>query len=212
MDVTDITSVLQMIDSNINKKVRILIIGGSAMAILQDKVVTKDIDCAIPDEDAFKEFIRCAYDFGFEPDPSSIPEEERGIILRNPNGFRMDIFSKRICNKFLIHEGIMNRAERLNGFSSIETFIMSREDIFISKSITERDVDLSDMFSLYKRGLDEDIIIEELNYQTNNTGIIWEAFMTVKLLEVEERFDVTIPMKNRINSIAVDKMKNVFEP
>jgi hypothetical protein len=88
---------------------------------------------------------------------------------------------------------------------------MSREDIFISKSITERDVDLSDMFSLYRRGLDQDVIIGELDIQSRMTGVIWEAFMTAKLDEIEERFDVTIPMINRIRSIAEDKLSDILE-
>jgi hypothetical protein len=181
------------------------------MAILQEKVATKDIDCAVPDDDSLKIFVQCAKDIGFESDPSKGLDEGRGIILRNQNGFRLDVFPKRICNRFFVHEGIMDRAEKLTILSNIEAYVMSREDIFISKSITGRDVDLSDMFSLYRRGLDQDVIVGELDIQSGMTGVIWEAFMTVKLDEIEERFDVTIPMKNRIRSIAEDKLSDILE-
>lgn len=211
MDIDDIVSVLKRIDSKIDERIRILIIGGSAMAIFQEKVVTKDIDCAIPDDESMMKFVQCAREIGFETDPHQGLDEEKGIILKNPNGFRIDVFAKRICNKFFVHEGIMKRAVKLKDFSNIQVYVMSREDIFISKSITERDVDLSDMFGLYKTGMDQETIIVELDTQSRMTGLIWEAFMTVKLDEIEERFDVTIPLKNRIRSIAEDKLADKFE-
>jgi hypothetical protein len=68
-------------------------------------------------------------------------------------------------------------------------WLASREDIFLLKSVTERDKDLDDMLVLYLRGLDGRTIIRECGLQSGehveNEKLIYEAFLAVKLEGLE---------------------------
>ena len=63
------------------------------------------------------------------------------------------------------------------------------------------------MFALYSRGLNGDIIFEEMEFQDSKNEQIWEAFMAVKLEELEKRFDITVPFKRKVRKLAERKIE-----
>jgi len=85
--------------------------------------------------------------------------------------------------------------------------LLSDEDIFLSKSVTERDLDLEDMFILYRKGLDRTTILAEQEVQTSLSGTLWSTFLNLKLKEMEERFDITVPWRVQVERMAIKEFE-----
>ena len=103
----------------------------------------------------------------------------------------------------MIHDGILDRATPAGVFGKLTISLMSDEDLFLSKSVTERDRDIEDMHHLYLKGLGIDTIFHEMKHQDANTKFNWEAFMAVKLGELEERYQMTVPWKGEVEERAI---------
>ena len=207
----DIELLLSDIDQALESKVETLMIGGGAMALRGQKRATKDVDLVIVDNVQRRAFIDAIRKLGFEPllSPGETYRKMGARILMDREGRWLDIFDERICNMFLVHEGVLARAtEHLFG-RRLRVLLMSPEDIFLSKSVTERDGDLQDMRVLYDSGLDENRIFDEVAFQAARTDKIWESFLAVRLGEFEEKFDMTVPFKARFEELAVRKMEEL---
>jgi hypothetical protein len=201
---SDIEELFIEIDQALTSNVVVFLIGGGAMSIRGEKDATKDIDLVIPDKSHLTEFKKAIRSIGFRENNITDDTYENfgAMIFIDDRGHWLDIFHERICRSFLLHKEVMKRAELFKKYSRLEVRIMSREDIFISKSITEREGDLEDMYTLYGTGLNEEIIRNELEYQTDNSEHIWESFLVMKLDELEEKFDITVSFKELIENIA----------
>ena len=95
----------------------------------------------------------------------------------------------------------------LDDFALLEVYLLSDEDLFLSKSVTERDLDLADIHTLYLKGSDPETIIQEASIQDTHSEIIWETFLNQKLIELEEYSQVTIPWRKSVEEVALLKME-----
>lgn len=205
----DIDLLLSDIDQALESKIETLMIGGGAMALRGQKTATKDIDLVFTEAGRRESFIAGIAGLGFRSllAPGEAYRKMGARIYRDAAGRWLDLFGERICNMFLVHEGVLARAtEHLSG-RRLRVLLMSPEDIFLSKSVTERDGDLQDMRILYDSGLDVNRIFGEVAFQAARTDKIWESFLAVRLGEFEEKFDMTVPFKARFEEIAVRKME-----
>ena len=109
-------------------------------------------------------------------------------IFSGDEGMRVDVFVGTICDKLVLSQGMKSRAEFIGDYGKMSLHLCSREDIFLLKSVTERDKDLDDLVLLYRRGIDEGIILEECRAQGKLDdllgGRIWEAFLLIKIKEM----------------------------
>lgn len=215
---TNIDDVFKEISGDLQSKVQVVMIGGGAMSIRGEKEATKDIDLVVTSLDEFKllqnvlenqGYNRIKEFHGFDIDPAY--KKMDAIIFKDERKFWIDLFYERICSRFLLEDHLVQRSEPHLELENLTVRLMSREDIFLAKSITERVSDLDDMYVLYMGGLDESILISEMDFQTKQGLMIWEAFMVVKLEEMEDRFDITIPFKNKVLKIAESKMEHLVE-
>lgn len=78
----------------------------------------------------------------------------------NPSGIyvaegmpRFDLFTKVICNALFLTDEMKSRAETM-AFGKLVLHLLSLEDVFLLKSITEREGDLEDMATIIRRGGD----------------------------------------------------------
>lgn len=131
------------------------------------------------------------------------------VFVRD-DGFNVDLFRHVICNRFRIHEGITEKASLYEAYGDLKVYLMSDEDVFLSKSVTERDRDLDDMFVLFEKGLKKNALLQEMEIQDSFSDTIWEAFMTQKLSDLEEKFQTNIPWKRDVEEIAILKMEGAF--
>jgi hypothetical protein len=206
-NVETIYQVFRTIGNNLSTPVHGLLIGGGAMSIKGDKDATKDVDLVIRDENENRSFISAAIQSGFSDQSPRYNDYLLGdtVILVNEQDFHIDLFSSVVCGKLVIHDGILDRAAPTGVFGELTISLMSDEDLFLSKSVTERDRDLEDMYHIYLKGLRIETIFQEMKHQDAHTKFNWEAFMAVKLEELEERYQMTVPWKEEVDERAISE-------
>ena len=96
---------------------------------------------------------------------------------------------------------IKKRANNIINLKHLKIFLCSNEDIFIFKSLTEREGDIEDNISLIKQGINWDIILEELISQIKISGqAIWITWVGERLDLLEEK-GINIPIMKEINRL-----------
>ncbi|MFQ6052339.1 MAG: DUF6036 family nucleotidyltransferase [Candidatus Hydrothermarchaeota archaeon] len=209
---SELINELERIGSKLGRKLKIFLIGGCSMVIRGYKVSTKDIDVIYANPNDLKDFVDVLKSLGFY-DVKELPKEYQALgastILRDPKGFQFDLFHRQVCRGLEITERMVERAEFFGSFGNLDVYLMSPEDIFLFKCITEREADLLDMRTLAERGLDWNIIKEECFTQEKRT--IWEYFLVDRLEELKERTGIEAPIIKELWKLAGDELvKKVF--
>jgi len=209
----EVLSILKKVGETCRRRIPAYLIGGGAMALRGEKDATRDLDLVMESQDDADEIKRAFERHGFIVD-SRRPEECHALvdaaILSKPAGLRADIFVGSVCNMLRFSEGMKERATLVDKLGKLTLLMCSREDIFLLKSVTERTRDLDDMMTLFRSGLERDIILGECELQTELAGFresqVWEAFLLVKIEEMEKRYGIRIPWKRYLKSRAEIKM------
>lgn len=152
----DLTASLSRIGSRLGRKISAYLIGGCAMTLMGRKVSTKDIDIVFSSTDDARDFMAAAQSTGFEYVLEPTNEYNAlgaSAIMEDSRGMRFDIFDRQVCRALELSKGMKSRARLYRGFGNLDVYLMSPEDIFLFKGITERETDLDDMRILAEVGL-----------------------------------------------------------
>ncbi|MCK4444206.1 MAG: hypothetical protein KAW09_06665, partial [Thermoplasmata archaeon] len=183
---------------NLTSEIKGYMVGGGAMSLRGDKEATKDVDVVFSSRSEATEFISALRRCSFRR-KRDLPEVyglmDTYAVMRAEDLFWFDIFVKRVCRKFYLSEGVKERADEWGTLGKFRLYLCSREDIFLSKSITDRDSDLEDMAVLYRRMLDFDTILKECEIQTENSEMIWHLYLAEKIDEMELAQKLIVPWK-----------------
>ncbi len=130
----------------LQKPVEAYLFGGENMRIKGLKNVTKDCDIVTRDQQSFKLVRDALAEMGYKPlAREKLSEDDKRInpsaILMHPRRSRVDLFTSQVANKLYLSEGMRKRAE-LQGFGKLKLCIMSNEDVFLLKSVTDREGDI----------------------------------------------------------------------
>ena len=86
-------------------------------------------------------------------------------------------------------------------FHHLEILVCSKEDVFLFKTLTEREGDIQDCIALAQHGLNWDAILEEILAQIKTTGKnIWITYVGERFDILEER-GVVIPIMKKVNAL-----------
>lgn len=198
---------LKRIGKHIPKKVEIVLIGGANLMYRGLKAATKDVDIVVMRSNDLKLFSETLVDLGyFEVKRLSKEYSNLGasVIMRNQDGFQYDIFFRQVCQALILSPRIIKRTEPLGQFNSLFVFLMSPEDVFLFKGMTERAADLEDMRILVEQDLDWKIILDECQKQEGEK--IWEAFLLVKLEELQDKYGIRAPIKRKLRQLSEQKL------
>lgn len=207
-----VISELKKLGLNLKGKVRIFLLGGCSMIFRNLKEATKDMDILFTSPDDLKEVINVLKSLGYF-DVIELPAEYEQLgasaVLRNMDGFQVDLFYKQVCRGLEITDRMERRAEFFKSFGNLDVYLIAPEDVFLFKSITEREADLLDMRVLAERGINWNTIKEECLLQEKRK--IWESFLVERLKELKEKYGIEAPITKELWKIAGDEMvKRVF--
>lgn len=135
-------------------------------------------------------------------------------IIENNDGFRWDIFVKKVCGGLTFSEDMKQRSKSFKNFKDINTYLISPEDIFIFKAVTSRPRDREDMFTLFSHGLNIDIIKSEIKKQAQlDEDKAWLSYFFVGLDELVNEYGIIFPDYNEFLKLAEEEMleKLIFE-
>lgn len=200
------------LDHALSKKTNVYVIGGAALLMRGMKEVTKDIDIVVAKKQEFLDIQHALEKIGFL---SKIPEKEYARLNLNQifqrGDFRIDLFEKEVCGRFSLSENMMKRAEKVIGLDHITVFLCSSEDIFLFKTMTEREGDMTDCMSIASReNPDWNVILEELKGQIMHSNQdVWVTWVGERLDILTEK-GIDIPIMDEIDRLR-DKIFADFE-
>jgi DNA-binding transcriptional ArsR family regulator len=195
----DLDGALEEVGNRVVSPVKAFLIGGCAMAYMGSKLSTKDVDVVLLSEKDVVAFGKALKAAGFNTIRASTQDNEGlGIqmMFRNAGEMQFDVFGRTVCRKLEVSNRMAARSTMLKAYGNLEIRLISPEDIFLFKGMTERDGDLDDMALLAQRGLRWEVVKEECMLQKKRQ--IWELFLFVKLEELEKRHGIRAPIKEEL--------------
>jgi len=203
---------LRNIGSSLKREVKVFLLGGCAMVLRGQKSATKDVDIVLNSSKSLKHLVDSLKSLGFH-EVVRLPEDYQQLgasaVMRDGDGFQIDLFYRRVCKGLEITDRMEDRAELFGSFGNLHVYLMAPEDIFLFKGVTERETDLDDMRVLAESGVNWSIIEEECLLQERT--LIWEDLLANKILELRERYGIDSPiMKDLIRAADFQLAMSVF--
>jgi DNA-binding MarR family transcriptional regulator len=201
---------MKLLSSNLDEGVDLYILGGEAMRIRGLKRATKDIDVLVEDKRTYSTIVKALRSLGYK----DVAEEENSDADKrlNPSGIfvkagspRVDIFVERIMNTFTLTDSMKTRSSTEEiGF--LRLHIIGNEDLFLLKSITEREGDLYDMAQLAKaEGFNWTVVLRELYNQEQETCRHYCRDLLEGIEVVEKMTGVKAPIHRKLASHVLDQ-------
>ena len=173
-------------------KTNFYLIGGENMRIKGMKQATKDVDLVMKAnrkevDTLFGSLLKMGYRrlAKFEITESDTELNPSGIFehAKHP---RVDVFSNIICNKFLLLDFMIEDARPIK-FGNLTVFLASDEDVFLLKSITDREADDVDMIQILRKSKEFNwkTVLNRLYEQEKVTGThyCFNVFDTIEFIQ-----------------------------
>ena len=202
----EIEQLFTEINNSISKKTNVYLIGGAALLKRSMKAATKDIDLVVATKNEFFELQNALKNLKFT---TQIPSKEYLHLSLNQifqrEDFRIDLFEKKVCGKFSLSKTMIKRAEKAIELTYLTVFICSSEDIFLFKTMTEREGDITDCISIAAtQNPDWKVILEELQRQIKQSKQdVWITWVGERLDLLIER-GVDIPIMDEFDALRKD--------
>jgi predicted transcriptional regulator len=205
-----IITVLRMLGEKLDAPTTVYLFGGANLLLRGLKSATKDLDIVAEDSTSFFKLKDTLLKLGFRMlTEHEMTSTDRKLspsgILVSPELPRFDIFTRNICNAFSLTEEMKKRSEP-QSFGKLELRLLSLEDVFLLKSITEREGDIEDMTVIVRHGggLDWNVILE--TYFKEEKKI--KRHLCFKILDsieiLQEREKITIPIRKPLLRHCID--------
>jgi len=197
-----IEGLFKEVDAALSKKVSIFVIGGAVLLQQGLKPATKDIDLIVESKEEFLELQKALDKLNFAP---TIPGNEYKHMNLNQifqrGDFRIDIFQKEVCGRFSLSESMKKRANTVLTLDHSSVALCANEDIFLFKTMTEREGDITDCISLGTTELDWNAMLEELKGQIQQSKRdVWITWVGERLDILQDR-GLVIPIMEDINTL-----------
>jgi hypothetical protein len=129
------------------------------------------------------------------------------IVFKNKYGSRIDLFVNTICSQLVLSDAMIARSKEYKEYGKVKLMLISNEDMFLFKSLTDRLQDIDDCFVLINTGLDWQIILNECIKQ-HRRDVKWIFWVFEQLCRIEESKGITIPQKRNVLNICLKYWKN----
>ncbi len=195
-DLKEQEDTFNLIGTNLKRKIKCFVIGGSAMLYYKLKDATKDIDIVLLNENDRSYILKFMKNLGYaERNPKILYINKRNVpILLQREQNRFDLFSRIIINlKF--SDGMMERSNIVYEYGNLIVNVASPEDIIILKCATDRAGDRLDAANIIRNtNVNWGILFEESINQMKLVGDVIPLNLYQFLLELEEDLKVEVPV------------------
>ncbi|WP_323677574.1 transposase family protein [Halorubellus sp. PRR65] len=193
---------LHQIATHLQTDVDAYLIGGGAMSIRDLKTTTKDIDLVVANHDAFSRLMGTLSDLGYEEATDLGADYDKlgaRHCVRNDEGCQFDVFQHQIANKLVFSDGMQTRSDPFITADTLTVGLVSREDIFLFKSVAGRPDDIEDMATLVQTNLDFDTIEHEIQTQLELLGgERFVTFISQSLEQLDEQEGIQTPLDDAV--------------
>jgi len=208
-DFSQIVSLFEELDEHTKKNADVFLIGGGALMRYDLRDITKDIDIVVSTEEeywALRDAFRLM-GFGEQlPDSAAyVRMAISNILIRDK--YRADLFCGCVCGKFVLSERMKERATLVLALKRIRLFTCSLSDIFLFKSMTERDGDLTDCYKIATEyEPDWDSMLDEAERQSVGDHGVWIDWITDRMEKLAEK-GAYIPILDKMISLSEEYIK-----
>jgi predicted transcriptional regulator len=202
-------ALLNQIGTRISSPAEAYLFGGGNMLLGGLKAQTKDIDLILEDKHAYRLIVRALTALGFrqmaekDMDHEDRRLEPSGIFVADDNP-RVDLFTKNVLGKFVLTAEMKKRTEERR-FQNLRLKLLSLEDVFLFKSITDRVGDLDDMAVIVRRTKpDWQSLLKTYWTEEKVTGAHF-CFTILDNLEIlQKREGIRVPIHSRLLQHCLD--------
>ncbi len=144
----------------LSRPISVYLIGGENMRIRKMKQATKDVDLVVANEDDYGALSGALVRIGYRPlskpeiGPPDLKLMPSGIFVKEGMS-RVDIFTSVIANKFRLIDQMIRKSEAIDQ-GNLKLHLLSNEDVFLLKSVTDREADDVDMTEILRMSKDFD--------------------------------------------------------
>ena len=185
-------------------KLKVYLIGGGALMFHNAKVSTKDLDIILTTNSQAILMEDILFRLGFIE--RQLTQEYDNFAIDKMfelESYRLDVFNQKVCGKLSLSEEMIFRSKIELNLSNLKLYVLSKEDIFVFKSITEREGDIEDSAKIVEQGVDWKIIKNELQSQIKKTGThIWITYLNQRLDKLDEEYDLKSPIIKEIKKLS----------
>src|SRR3990170_4452788 len=186
------------------------VFGGANMLLRGLKAATKELDIIVEDDGSFYRIAQALNSIGFRRlrEESLATEDRRlqpsGIYVGNGSP-RIDLFMGKVCGALQLTKRWKERAEE-RALGNFRLKLLSLEDVFLLKSITDRAGDLDDMAVILRRvpRLDWRSILDTYWEQEKVTGRHFCYTILDNLEILQEREGTRIPIHRPLLQHCID--------
>lgn len=191
---------------NIDKSITIYLVGGVNLILRNLKDSTKDIDVVFDDRNKMGELIKALHRLEYSEDVGSVKYDRLrpDAVLKRKGSPRWDVFLGDVAGLLIFTESMKDRSELYKIYGDLSVRLVSLTDMFLFKSVTEREGDLEDAAVIVKRGaLDWEKIIEEIRVQEKKTGR-YISFIVLQTLDIlKDRYGLDTPIRDKLESYSL---------
>jgi hypothetical protein len=199
---------LEELGEHLGTTVDAYLLGGGNLIMRGLKDSTKDVDLAVRGGQAFFAIAESLQDLGYEERgdlEAAYSQLDPSIVLEKEGFPRWDIFVETVAGQLQLSDAMIERCDQSFEYGNLRVHLLSLTDIFVFKSITEREGDLEDVALIAQQAdLDWEGIFEEIKTQEDLTGRFF-SFAVLDTLDVlKERYDIVAPITDRLVSYCLE--------
>jgi hypothetical protein len=211
LDFKDFEKLFEEINSHLDHKISLYVIGGAVMLYHGLKTATKDIDIIVYSEKEFKTIQNILKTLNFE---TQIPSKEyenfdlSQIFIKGT--YRIDLFHKVVCKGFSLSDNMKKRADKILSLNKLDVYLCSTTDIFMFKTFTEREGDIIDCVALAQKEILWKKMLQEIKEQIKiSKQKVWITYIGERMELLEEK-NIVIPIMKDIYKI-IDEFYDELE-
>ena len=199
---------LEALGEQLETPVDVYLLGGGNLILRGLKDSTKDVDLVVEDGQTFFAVAETLQDQGYEERgdlEAAYTQLDPSLVLEKEGFPRWDIFVETVAGQLQLTGAMIGRCDHSVEYGNLHVHLLSLTDIFLFKSITEREGDLEDVALIGKQAdLDWDEIFEEIKTQEARTEQFF-SFAVLDTLDVlDERHDIVAPITERLVSYCLE--------
>ena len=199
---------LEALGDHLETPVDVYLLGGGNLILRGVKDSTKDIDLVVADGQTFFTLAESLQELGYEERSdleTAYNQLNPSIVLEKDGCPRWDIFVEAVAGQLQLTPAMIERCDHSFEYGNLHVHLLSLTDIFVFKSITEREGDLEDVALIARQAdLDWESLFEEITTQEDRTGRFF-SFAVLDTLDIlDERHGIVAPITDRLVSYCLE--------
>ncbi len=200
---------LEQLGETVETAVDAYLLGGGNLILRELKDSTKDLDIVVDDRDSFMTLGEALRETGYEErtDLEEAYEKlEPAVVFEKDGSPRYDIFVEVVAGKLQLTGEMKRRVDQVIEHGNLRLHLLSLTDIFLFKSITEREGDLEDIALITRQAsVDWNQLLDEVKRQDEVTGQYF-SFAVLDTLDIlNQRENIEPPIHSQLVSYCLEK-------